>query len=151
MKPTELPYLVLLGLAAGVAIATQSGVNAHLRTWLNTPIQAAFLSFAVGTVFLGTLTILDRRPWPAAAALRGVPLWGWTGGLLGAFTISSAVILAPRLGALALAVLVVCGQVFASMAFDHFGLLGYARYPLTPSRFAGGVLLVVGVVLVARR
>jgi transporter family-2 protein len=151
MKPIELPYLMLLGLCVGVSIAAQAGINAQLRSRLNSPIQAALVSFAVGTCALGVVSLLEGRTWPSLEALAGVPAWAWIGGLLGAFNISAAVVLAPRVGALVLAVVTVGGQIFASLLLDHFGLLGYARYPVTLPRFAGAVLLVLGVYLVGRR
>jgi transporter family-2 protein len=55
-----------------------------------------------------------------------------------------------RLGAASLLSLVVAGQMLASSVIDHFGLLGIARHPATPSRVVGALLLVAGVVLMRR-
>ena len=55
------------------------------------------------------------------------------------------------LGALLLAVSIICGQVTASLVYDHHGWLGYPTINLSPSRVLGALLIVVGVVLVARK
>ena len=47
-------------------------------------------------------------------------------------------LLAPRLGATRLIVLVIAGQLAASVIFDHFGLLDYAVRPFNAWRALGG-------------
>jgi uncharacterized membrane protein YdcZ (DUF606 family) len=37
-----------------------------------------------------------------------------------------------------------------SLAIDQFGLFGLVRTPLSPARFAGGLLIVAGVILLRR-
>ena len=56
--------------------------------------------------------------------------------------------MAPKLGATRLIVLVVAGQLLASVIFDHFGLIGYAVRPFNGWRALGCVLLVVAVVII---
>lgn len=144
-------WLFLLALAVGWGLASQAGVNAQLRTALATPIQAAFISFVIGTCILGALLLWQNAPWPTPATLLQVPWWAWLGGCLGAFNIAISIYLAPQLGAMALAISLVCGQVLASLIYDHYGLAGYPKLPLSPTRVLGALLLVVGVVLVAKK
>jgi transporter family-2 protein len=47
--------------------------------------------------------------------------------------------------------LIVTGQIAAALAIDHFGLLRSLTFPLTMSRVAGAVLMVVGAFLALRR
>ena len=143
------PFL-LFGLLAGVAVAIQAGVNAQLRQFLASPLQAAFISFLVGTIALGCLAFLNKTPWPRDFFSQ-VPWWALTGGLLGAFYISTAVVLAPRLGALALIALVIAGQLLTALVLDHFGLLALPKVSLSLSRVAGAILLMGGVLLILRR
>ena len=42
------------------------------------------------------------------------------------------------------------GQIVASLALDHFGLVGFPRRPITSTRVLGAVVLLVGVALVLR-
>ena len=46
-----LAYLIL-ALAAGACLPTQAGINAHLNLWTRSPVLAAAISFAVGTMAL---------------------------------------------------------------------------------------------------
>jgi transporter family-2 protein len=78
------------------------------------------------------------------------PSWYWVGGLLGALYIAAAVVLAPRLGATTMIASVVAGQMLASLVLDHFGWVGFAEHHATPSRLAGVILVVAGVLLVRR-
>ena len=74
----------------------------------------------------------------------------WTGGLLGAVVVCASVVLTPRLGAATTIGVFLTGQVVASIVIDHFGLLGVPVQPAGLSRIAGGLLIVVGVVIVQR-
>ncbi|MFU8765107.1 MAG: DMT family transporter [Haliea sp.] len=144
-------FLLGCSLLIGACGTTQAGLNARLRLALYSPIQAAFISFVTGTLLLGALTLISGEPWPTRAALAALPWWAWLGGLLGAFNVAMSVYLAPRLGALSLAISIVCGQVLASMLLDHNGWLGYPRIELSGQRLLGAVLIIAGVCLVARR
>jgi bacterial/archaeal transporter family-2 protein len=142
---------LLLALLIGVVLPLQAGVNAQLRVGLGHPLLAAATSFAVGTVALIVCAAAVRAPIPGAAALARLPWWYWTGGLLGAVYVLAAVVLAPRLGAANLVAAVVAGQLVASLVLDHFGLVGYPRFPITLARVAGVALLLAGLLLIQRK
>ncbi len=142
--------LLPAALVLGALLPVQIGVNARLRTAVGHPGVAATISFAVGTLALLALMAATRPPLSADAVAR-VPWWGWGGGLLGAGYILGTILLAPRLGAAALTAAVIAGQLAAALALDHFGLLGFARQPITPARALGAALLAAGVLLVQRR
>ena len=142
--------LLLLGFAAGAMAAVQAVVNARLRHAVSSPFQVALLSFGVGTLALIGIVAATGRSF-AGASFASVPWWAWTGGLLGAGYITTAVVVAPRIGALALMALVIAGQLLAALVLDHFGLLGLRRMPVTSSRLAGAALLLAGLFLVLRR
>ena len=77
-----------------------------------------------------------------------VPWWAWTGGVLGVGYVTASVLLAPKLGATRLIVLVVAGQLLASVVLDHFGLIGYAVRPFNAWRALGCVLLIAAVAII---
>lgn len=146
--------MVLLVLAAallGMLLPVQAGVNAQLRNALGHPLIAAGASFLVGTLAILLATALARAPWPSLAAAERVPWWGWIGGLLGAVYIVGTIVLAPRLGAALLTAAIIAGQLGAALALDHFGLVGFARVPVTATRVLGAGLLLAGVLLIQRR
>ncbi|MES9996551.1 DMT family transporter [Desulfovibrio aminophilus] len=142
--------LVALALLAGALMPVQAGINARLRLTLGTPEQAALVSFAVGTLALAAYALILRLPWPPAAEMSQAPWWSWTGGVLGAFFVAVTVMLAPRLGAATMMAWIIAGQLAASIALDHFGLVGYALREASPLRMLGAALLVAGAVLVQR-
>lgn len=144
-------WLLLGSLIVGVSMASQAGINAQLRLGLHSPVQAAFISFLLGTLVLGVIAFGQQQPWFRPGAFASLPWWAWLGGFLGAFNIAMSIFLAPKLGALLLAVSIICGQVLASLVYDHNGWLGYPTISLSPSRILGALLIVVGVVLVARK
>lgn len=140
----------LFALLAGALIALQFGVNAALRGFLGaqSPFYATLISYAVGT--LGSLACLAavRPALPAWGRVAAVPWWAWTGGVIGVGYVTATVLLAPKLGAARLIVLVVAGQLLASVLFDHFGLIGYAARPFNGWRAAACVLMVGAVAII---
>ena len=140
---------LLVALAAGTLIALQFGINAALRGFLGgSAFFATFVSYAVGTLAsLGCLLVL-RPALPSCSRVAAVPWWAWTGGAIGVGYVTASVLLAPKLGATRLIVLVVAGQLLASVIFDHFGLIGYAVRPFNGWRALGCVLLVVAVFII---
>lgn len=140
-----------LALLGGILLGSQPGVNARLASHVGHPILAALVSFGTATVLLGLIALAVRAPLPPAAALRAMPAWVWVGGALGAAFVTIALMATPRLGAATVVALVVCGQLVAALAIDHFGLLGLATRPLDPVKLAGALCLVVGVLLIRWR
>ena len=55
-----------------------------------------------------------------------------------------------KIGAGSAIALLVLGQGAAAMAIDHFGLMGFARQPVSFSRLAGVALIIGGVILIRR-
>ncbi|WP_296177827.1 DMT family transporter [uncultured Brevundimonas sp.] len=146
----QAPILVLLTLLlAGAATALQGPTNARLVTAVGSPLNAAFISFAVGTVALGLLAlVLQTRP--DVGAMKALPWWAWMGGLYGCAFVVSAAWGVPRLGVATTITVMIAGQLLLSLALDHFGALGVEKQPLSLGRIAGVALVIGGVVLVRR-
>ena len=146
----QAPILVFLTLLlAGAATALQGPTNARLVTAVGSPLNAAFVSFAVGTVALGLLAlVLQTRP--DVGAMKALPWWAWMGGLYGCAFVISAAWGVPRLGVATTITVMIAGQLLLSLALDHFGALGVEKQPLSLGRIAGVALVIGGVVLVRR-
>jgi bacterial/archaeal transporter family-2 protein len=140
--------LLLLAVVAGALLPVQAGVNAQLRVTLGNPVAATLVSFLVGTVGLGLVVLGARIPLQLGPGLGRAPWWHWTGGLLGAVYVALIIVLAPRLGAATLIAAVVAGQMVASLALDHWALVGFPLHPLSPQRVLGVLLVIGGVALV---
>ncbi len=143
--------LILFSVLIGFSFVSQAGVNSQLRLSLSTPIQAAFISFLIGTIVLGMIVFIQNDTWFKPNALSSIPWWAWLGGVFGAFNIALSIFLAPKLGAMVLAISIVTGQIIASLLLDHNGWLGYPRIEITPNRILGALLVIAGLVLVIKK
>jgi len=139
---------LLFAFAGGAALPFQAGINAQLATWLHSPVRAAFVSFAVGTLVLLVATLFVFKPLPSWGRVGDAPWWVWVGGALGAFYVAASIVSAPKLGAATLIAFVVAGQALASLVVDQFGWVGFEAKHITAGRAVGMVLVGAGVALV---
>lgn len=141
----------LLPVFAGVAITIQSGVNSQLRTAIQHPLMAAFISFVVGTIALAVLLIFSKDALPGLSQYSTINWYKYTGGLLGAFVVTVTLIAVARIGAGNMFVLIVAGQLVTAVLMDHFGVLGMKPNPVSLQKFFGICLLVAGAWLVNKK
>jgi len=147
MNPSFLAMIaVVLG---GAATALQAPTNAKMMGAVGSPVNAAFVSFAVGTAALGILAVMMQTK-PDIAAARGLPWYAWVGGLYGATFVVAAAWGVPRLGVATTIILMVAGQLLLSVVLDHFGALGMPKQPISWGRVAGVGLVLAGVLMVRR-
>ncbi len=140
-------FFLVLALLAGAFLPIQAGINAQLRNYLGSAVTAALVSFLVGTIVLFVIGCALRVPMPSPSSFSGAPWWVWIGGVLGAFFVYLTIVLAESLGAAVMVSLIIAGQMVASLALDHYGLIGYQRHPVNLARVLGTVLLVSGALL----
>ena len=81
--------------------------------------------------------------------VMSAPWWAWTGGIVSALYIVSMLVAPNILGAGLFTGLTVTAAVLASIALDHWGLVGFPVHPAGVGRLIGAALMVVGIVLVA--
>ncbi|UDL89911.1 DMT family transporter [Mesorhizobium sp. PAMC28654] len=144
--PGSFSFLVA-ALLAGAVVPFQAGANAMLGRLLGHPLWATFVSLGVSLVLIVPVMIAFRLPVPSAGmALKG-PWWIWIGGAAGVVYITAALLLAPKLGAASFIVAVIAGQMIASLAIDHFALMGFAHRPVNIARFAGLAFIIAGLVV----
>lgn len=141
----------LFALAAGLAVAIQTGVNAQLRLTIQNPTLTALISFLTGTFVLFMYVMLTSyQQLPAAATLYKISWWKYLGGIMGAFYITTVVIIAPKIGAANTLGFIVAGQLISAVIFDHFGLIGFVVRQITFLRVLGVIFLVLGVYLIRK-
>ena len=132
----------------GVAMPLQTGVNMSLtQGWTHHTLLTAMFSSLVTSTSLAIALFVTRLSLPQ---MKLMPIWQYTGGLLGASMLLGSIIVGPRLGAAALIALVLAGQLCAAVIFDHFGILGFSAKAVTLTRLFGIVLIGVGAFLVRR-
>ena len=140
---------ILAALISGAFAALQTPTNAMLSRAVNSPVNAALISFAVGTaVLLVAALALGTKPNPAA--MRGLPVYAWAGGLYGAFFVAAAAFAAPRIGLALFIALLIAGQLGMSLQLDHLGAFGLERRPVDAGRLLGVLAILAGVMLIRR-
>ncbi len=135
----------------GASLAVQIGLNATMGRHVGSPIAAALVNFAVGTLVLFLIVLLGRGSLPMLAQAGGAPWWAWGGGLLGACFVAASTAFGPMIGGAAFLALLVAGQMIAALAIDHYGVLGFPVRSVDGWRIAGALLVVAGVFLLMRR
>jgi transporter family-2 protein len=145
-------YLVfILPALAGITITTQAGVNSQLRVAVSNPWMAAFISFLVGTVALGLYIVSTRQAVPSLAQFRSIELYKYTGGLLGAFFVTVIIFTVQKIGSANVFALVIAGQLFMALLYDHFGFFGFPQSNISITKIVGVILLVVGAYLINKK
>ena len=137
--------------AVGGLLAVQPLLNARVAGAAGHPVYGALFSVAVSTLTLLLAALLLRLPFPETRAVGALPPWTWTGGIIGALVVVSALIATPRLGAATTVALFIVAQLAASLVLDHFGALGVPVRPIDLPRTLGVACLVAGVLLIRGR
>ena len=91
-------FFILLAVVAGAMMPTQAAVNNKLAFFVQHPVLAAFISFAVGTLALFLYILTTGIPLNQLAGAKNAPMAAWMGGICGAFFVATVVVLVPRFG-----------------------------------------------------
>jgi transporter family-2 protein len=138
--------LLLFAVVAGSFLPLQAGVNAKLAHFVGGPVRASMVSFIVGVAALFLVVLLFYRNTGNRAG--DAPWWAWLGGVLGAFYVTSTVVVPVRIGAAAFFGILVAAQLVTSVLIDQFGWVGFPQREVSPLRALGVALLVAGALLV---
>lgn len=109
---------VLLGLAGGALLAVQGAINGRVAVNARSPLSAAWVSFAVGTVLLvALLGVVTAGGGPPVGGLRQ-EWWLYSGGLLGLAFVAVAAFVIGHLGVLLFGLCQIAGQVVGALVLD---------------------------------
>jgi transporter family-2 protein len=138
---------LLITAGAGVLVATQAPINGHLGEHVGR-IQAALISFLVGTALLLAITVLLGGGFPDGTGVGRVPWVYFMGGVLGAVYVATVIVTVKTLGAGGVTAATITGQLAAAVLLDQFGAFGLDKQPITWQRILGVLLLAAGTYLV---
>ena len=139
-------YLII-ALAAGVALATQSAINTQLaKAMSGEAVIATFISFAVGTIVLFFIAWVKTDLWGNLSTVPSQPWWKLIGGILGAVVVFTTVLLAPKLGITAMLFFIIVGQLITAATIDHFGLIGMPIREVNITKLIGLIIVAFGLV-----
>lgn len=148
---SQLVFFLPLAMGIGIAMSLQNALNTQLREYLHSPLQAALLSFLVGTIVLALLVFFQSVEKPTLNTLIQIPWFLWLGGFLGVYAISLSIYAVPKLGFLTLTGVIIFGQISMSMLLDHFGWFGTEKTPIHWQRLLGSIVIFIGVFLTLQR
>lgn len=140
---------VVITAAAGGVVALQPLINSLLGRQVGT-LQAALVSFVVGTVALAVIVGIAGGGYASIGEIGGVPWYYLLGGLMGAVYITVALVTVRTLGAGGITAATITGQLTMSVIADRYGWLGAERRPITVSTLLGIALLGAGTWLIVR-
>jgi bacterial/archaeal transporter family-2 protein len=143
------PIPLLLAVFAGVLLALQAPANAILAKASGSSVLAAFISFCIGTLALGTIVLTTSGRF-FAPALKYVPWHAWLGGFYGAAFVAIAAYAASRIGIGVLLSAAIAGQLVAAVIIDHYGFFGLDRQPVSLAKIGGICLVLAGAVLLKK-
>ncbi len=117
--------LILVGvLIAGMGLSVEAGLLGPLGEQVG-HLSATLSIFMVGALLLSLALLFS--PKRQLGALFKHPRWLLTGGVLGPIYVIILTLATPLVGVGMTMVGILCGQVAASLAIDHFGWLGSER------------------------
>lgn len=144
-------FLLLLAILAGAILPIQATFNAKMAKFADSPVLAALLSFATGTIALVLYALVTQPNLSMQlASTRQAPAYVWLAGILGAFYVVGSVALLPRLGVALTFSLIIAGQMLVTAVVDHYGLLGVPVKMINLPRIIGLLLIIGGVILIRK-
>ena len=144
----RLGAVVAVGLFIAGQMLASLGLNGLLRHDLGAPFVVGTISFAVATLSMIAvllLTLLTGGAKPQLGGLRTMPWWGWIGAVCGATYVTTVFVAIPAIGTAATVGLTVAGQQIVSLFVDRQGWFRLPRREISTLRFAGVVVLLLGV------
>ncbi|MDB5691469.1 MAG: hypothetical protein JWO81_532 [Alphaproteobacteria bacterium] len=130
-------------------IAIQAPTNALLARGVGSPVNAALVSFLVGSLALAAVAFaLGTRP--GAGAIRALPWYAWIGGFYGAVFVAVAAFAAPRMGVTYFLMVAIAGQLVMALLLDRLGAFGVPRVEVSSMRVLGVLFVLAGAFLVRR-
>ncbi|WP_235864054.1 DMT family transporter [Sutcliffiella halmapala] len=140
-------WFVLIAFLGGILGGIQAPINSQLGKRIGS-LEASFVSFFIGTVFLLLLTAFFGKG--NLLQLPSVPKWQLVGGFLGACFVTFVIIAIPKIGVALTIISLIVGQMIVSILIDHFGLFGTAKIALNSQRVIGIMLMVIALFFIYR-
>lgn len=141
-------WWLLFGTFIGIFPPLQATFNGQLKLATQSVLASTFLSFFIGAIVLGILILIvakyTRNP-IYKLPMRTIPLWVYSGGIFGVVIVGSTIIVIHHLGSVLTSLVFILGQFMIAVLFDHFGLLGLAKRPITIQKMVA--LTIMGIAL----
>jgi bacterial/archaeal transporter family-2 protein len=138
--------LLLFTIFLGIVLAVHLAMNGKVGASLNNPRVANALFWCVGAL---AAVIIGATGWKTGAfdGLKDVNPFLLTAGAFGACLVFAIAWLIPQVGAGAVMITLIAGQVLGGMIMSHFGWLGSPIKPVSVTNMLGAAVMVAGVLL----
>lgn len=131
--------MLLFVVSGGMALALEAAFLGPLGENIGR-LSASLSIFLIGVIVFSLAILIRRRS--HVSQLTRQPLWLLSGGVIGFIYTIVLTITTPLVGVGTTMVGILCGQITASLAIDHFGILGSARRKIDGYR-VGALLLII--------
>ena len=145
MKKSGKLFWQILALLSGFCLAIQPAVNGHLGIGISSGIQAALISFLIGTILLLAINVILKQMRNVKKAFqKKAPWWFYMGGFLGALYVFFALVITPEIGTGAFVIFVLIGQMIVSLLIDNYGLLRSRVRKVSMIQIIGLIVMLIG-------
>lgn len=134
----------LVAVLSGMMVAAQGNCNGLMFPILGVMGVGCLSQFLNAASIFAYTGISTGRP----PSFKGFPLKASWGGILGIFVVGLTGLCVARAGTAVTVCLSVAGQLLASAAVDHFGILGAERVPFEKKRLVGFGLILAGMLVI---
>jgi transporter family-2 protein len=130
----------------GIVLAVHLAMNGKVGSALGNPRVANALFWCIGAVAALAIGLTGWRS-NALQGLKDVNPLLFTAGALGACLVFAIAWLIPQVGARAMFITLIAGQVFGGMILSHYGWLGSPIQRISVVNIVGALVMIGGVVL----
>ena len=131
-------------LLAGAFIPLIGILNARVGRALGEPIYATVIVFFVAILIALFISVAFGKSSLTTENLQNLAVFDFGAGLIVAFYVISATVLAPKIGVANFIVMAVSSQILFSLMIDHFGLFGAPVKSISMIQLFGAVMLLIG-------
>ena len=131
-------------LVAGAFIPLIGILNARVGRALGEPIYATVIVFFVAILIALLASVVFGKSSLTTQNLQNLEPFDYGAGLIVAFYVISATVLAPKIGVANFIVMAVSSQILFSLMIDHFGLFGAPVKPISMIQLFGAFMLLIG-------
>jgi transporter family-2 protein len=140
-------FSILLTVVVGLAIAAQTQFAGVLGQHVGI-MESVLIIHLGGLLISGVYLLLAGGG--GLSAWRSAPWYVLCGGALGVMIVGGYAFVIPKIGLAPAITIAVASQLIFSALLSHYGVLGAIQQPLTVSRIAGMLVLLVGTWLIVR-
>jgi transporter family-2 protein len=139
-------FSLIFSIFLGIILALHLSMNGKVGAYIGNPRVGNALFWCIGAL---VAVLIGGTGWQPGvlSGLKGVNPWLLTAGGLGACLVFAIAWLLPDVGARAMFISLIAGQVLGGMIISHFGWLGSPVQRITPTNTIGALVMLAGVAL----